>query len=63
MTATLVLASVVGDVLRYAIGIALLIIVAYAVVRVASFAHFRTRLEYLRGVLKELHGGRRNGEE
>lgn len=63
MTGTLVLASVVTDVFRYAIGIVLLIIVAYAVVRVASFAHFRTRLEYLRSVLREIHGGRRNGED
>jgi hypothetical protein len=34
------------------------VILAYAVVRAASFAHFRTKLEYLRSVLKELRGGK-----
>lgn len=43
-----------------AIGLGL-IVLAYAIVRSASFAYFRTKLEYLRSVLKQLDGGH-NGE-
>ena len=39
----------------------LLVLVAYVVVRVASFAHFRTKLEYVRRLLRELKG-EENGE-
>ncbi len=34
----------------------------YLVVRVVSVAYFRTKLEHLRSVLRELNGGRHNGE-
>lgn len=34
-----------------------LIVMAYVIVRVAAFAHFRTKLEYLRSALKELGKG------
>ena len=43
-------------------GAVLLVIFAYVISRVVSFAHFRTKLEYLRNVLKELNrGGGPNG--
>ena len=44
-----------------AIGAGIVVLV-YASARSASFAYFRTKLEYLRSVLKQLDGGR-NGEE
>lgn len=39
-----------------------IIVLAYAVVRSASFAYFRTKLEYLRSVLKQVNG-EHNGKE
>ena len=45
------------DFLYVALAAIFLVLVAYAVSRAVSFAHFRTRLEYLRSVLKELNGG------
>ena len=58
----LVMASAVQTSFMYlAVGLGA-IILAYAIVRSASFAYFRTKLEYLRSVLKQLDGGR-NGEE
>jgi len=36
---------------------------AYVIVRVASFAHFRTKLEYWRSYMKEFNGGKDNGKE
>ena len=50
--------SAVQNSLGYIVGGFLIIIFAYAVVRVGSFAYFRTKLEYLRSVLKALNGGR-----
>ena len=48
--------------LSWLAGAALLVILAYAVSRAASFAHFRTKLEYLRSVLREINrGGGPNG--
>lgn len=40
----------------------ILIAVAYLIVRAASLAHFRTKLEYLRSMLKELGKGEHNGQ-
>jgi hypothetical protein len=37
-----------------------LVLLSYVISRAASFAHFRTRLEYLRSVLKELNGGNKH---
>jgi hypothetical protein len=34
-----------------------LVLLAYAMSRAASFAFFRTRLEYLRSVFREINGG------
>ena len=58
----LVMASAVQTSFMYlAIGLSA-IVLAYAIVRSASFAYFRTKLEYLRSVLKQLDGGS-NGKE
>jgi hypothetical protein len=43
--------------LSWLAGAVLLVILAYAVTRAASFAHFRTKLEYLRSVLREINRG------
>lgn len=51
------------EVLSYLAGAILLVILAYVLVRVASYAFFRTRLEYMRSVLRELNGGHKNGKE
>ena len=59
----LVIAPVVYTGFGYLIAGLALVVLAYVIVRAASFAHFRTKLEYLRSVLKELHGGRQNGQE
>ena len=49
--------------LSWLAGAMLLVILAYAVSRAASFAHFRTKLEYLRSVLREINrGGGPNGQ-
>lgn len=36
------------------LGTVLLLVFAYVLVRVASFAYFRTKFEHLRAVLREL---------
>lgn len=46
----------------WAAGALLLFIFAYVVVRIASFAYFRTKLEFLRSALTELRKEKdRNG--
>ena len=54
-------ASALGNSVTYLAIAGLLVFFAYVIVRTASFAYFRTKLEYLRSVLKELHGGERDG--
>lgn len=46
----------VMEVLQYVFYALCVIVVAYLVVRAASFAYFRTKLEYLRSVFKEIRG-------
>ena len=54
--------ATLGTSLSWLAGAVLLVILAYAVTRAASFAHFRTKLEYLRNVLREINrGGGPNG--
>jgi len=53
--------AIQNGVMYVAFGLGL-IVLAYAIVRSASFAYFRTKLEYLRSVLKHLDGGQ-NGQE
>lgn len=52
---------------RLIIGLLILapivVAIAYAVVRAASFAHFRTKLEYLRTMMKEVGGDQQNGKD
>lgn len=48
---------------QLAVGILLTLAFGYVFTRVVSFAYFRTKLEHLRSVLRELNGGRRNGEK
>jgi hypothetical protein len=51
--------KVIGDVLMW-FGVCLTIVVlAYVVVRVGSFAYFKTKLGYLRAAIKEM---RKEGE-
>ena len=40
----------------------LALVVVYVLVRAASFAHFRTKLEYFRQMIKELDKGDPNGK-
>lgn len=40
----------------------LALVLVYVLVRAASFAHFRTKLEYFRQMLKELEKGDSNGK-
>lgn len=49
------------DALSYVAGALLLLLLVYGVVRVGSFAYFRTKLAHMRSVLKELNGGDRDG--
>ncbi len=53
----MILASAVQNSLGYLIAGVLFILFAYTVVRAGSFAYFRTKLEYLRSVLKEINKG------
>jgi len=48
--------SVFWEWFQYLVVLLLLIIFAYAVVRVGSFAYFRTKLEYLRKMLSAMKG-------
>lgn len=50
-------ASGVQNGLGYIVAGIAIIIFAYVVVRAGSFAYFRTKLEYLRSVLKEINKG------
>lgn len=54
------LAEIIGGTIGATLGILLLVIIAYAMSRAASLAHFRTKLEYFRSVLKE---GANRGKE
>jgi len=45
------------QILNWVIGGILIIIFAYALVRSASFAYFRTKLSYLREAMKEMAKG------
>jgi hypothetical protein len=54
------LAEVVGGTIGALLGVFLLVVIAYATSRAASIAHFRTKLEYFRSVLKE---GTHRGEK
>lgn len=42
---------------------AAIVLLVYVCVRAASVAHFRTRLEHLRNVLKEMNKGEDHGKE
>ena len=55
-----VLGAALNATFVYLMSAALLIGFIYVAVRAASFAHFRTKLEYLRSVLKELRRGSNN---
>ena len=41
---------------QYSLLVLALIVFAYLLVRAASFAYFRTKIEYLRQMMKELKG-------
>jgi hypothetical protein len=49
------------DALTWLVGALLIVIFAYAVVRSMSFAYFRSRLEHLRAVMKEMRKGETDG--
>lgn len=52
--------DLVKDILIWILGGVGMVVLAYAVVRAASIAHFRTRLEFFRKLAKE--SGGKDGE-
>ena len=56
-----VLGAALNATFVYLMSAFLLVGFIYVAVRAASFAHFRTKLEYLRSVLKELRGRSTDG--
>jgi hypothetical protein len=54
------LAEFIGGTIGALVGVLLLVVIAYAISRAASIAHFRTKLEYFRSVLRE---GANRGKE
>jgi hypothetical protein len=56
------LAALLLELLRTAALAALVIVGAYVLLRAASVAYFRTKLEHFRSVMKELRG-EHHGEE
>jgi hypothetical protein len=48
--------AVVYDVFYYGTLFALVVIASYVLVRVCSFAYFRTKLEHARRVMREMRG-------
>lgn len=50
--------TTIDTVFAYMLGGIFLTILAYAVVRSASYAYFRTRLEHMRRIFREFNGGK-----